>query len=131
MSLQCQWVVVYFYPKDATPGCTVEAVDFSSLKKEFSKLGVVILGVSKDTPAAHQKFIKKESLTIQLLSDVDGAVHASYQVWGKKQFMGKSFLGCVRSTFLINRPGLIVKIWNNVSVKGHAADVLATLRSLQ
>lgn len=122
-----KWVVLYFYPKDNTPGCTMEALDFSKLKEEFSKKKAVILGVSKDSCASHQKFIDKKGLTITLLSDPDHEVMEKYKVWRPKKFMGREFLGTVRSTFLIDPSGKIVRKWDPVTVKGHAEDVLKAI----
>lgn len=126
-----KWIILYFYPRDNTPGCTIEAIDFSALRKDFEKLGAVVLGVSKDSCASHQKFTEKKSLTINLLSDPEVEVQKKYGVWRPKKFMGKEFLGTIRSTFLINPKGIIVKIWDSVKAKGHAEDVLSTLKKLQ
>ncbi len=123
-------VVLYFYPKDNTPGCTMEAMDFSSLKDEFGKSGTVILGVSKDTCESHQKFIDSKGLTIVLLSDPDAMVQKLYGVWKPKKFMGREFLGTVRSTFLIDREGVMRHSWRGVKVKGHAKDVLEKARAI-
>ncbi|MFH1916469.1 MAG: thioredoxin-dependent thiol peroxidase [Nanoarchaeota archaeon] len=123
-----QWVVLYFYPKDMTPGCTIEANEFSHLKKEFEKKDATIIGISKDTCESHKKFIEKERLTIQLLSDPDTKVMKLYGVWKKKKFMGREFLGTVRSTCLIDPKGKIAKTWQNVTAKGHAAEVLHSIR---
>lgn len=122
-----KWVVLYFYPKDNTPGCTLEAMDFSALKDKFKKKKAVILGVSKDSCESHQKFIDKKRLTITLLSDPDHKVQEKYGVWRPKKFMGREFLGTVRSTFLIDPNGKIQKIWDNVRTKGHAQAVLDAL----
>lgn len=121
-------VVVYFYPKDNTPGCTIEAIDFSALKKEFEKKNTVILGISKDTCKSHQKFIDDRKLTITLLSDEDHKVQEKYEVWKPKKFMGREFLGTIRSTFLIDKTGVIQKIWSPVNVKGHAQEVLKEIK---
>jgi len=125
-----KWLVLYFYPKDNTPGCTVEAIEFTKAKGEFKDLGCEIVGVSKDTTAKHCKFISKRSLDIRLLSDLDGAVIDSYGVWRPKKFMGREFLGIVRSTFLIDPKGIIRHVWDPVSVKGHVAEVLDTVKEL-
>lgn len=124
-----KWVVLYFYPKDNTPGCTLEAIDFSRLKEGFRGLGAVVLGVSKDSCESHQKFIDKKGLTITLLSDPDSKVQKSYGVWKPKKFMGKEFVGTVRTTFLINPEGRIVKVWDKVKVAGHAEEVLGEIES--
>lgn len=124
-----KWVILYFYPKDNTPGCTMEAIDFSFLKAEFEAAGAVILGVSSDTCESHQKFIDDKQLTIVLLSDPDASMQKDYGVWKPLKFMGKEYLGTVRTTFLINPQGTIVKIWPKVEFKGHAEDVLSQLRN--
>jgi len=121
-------VVLYFYPKNNTPGCTMEAIDFSALKGEFEKEDAVILGVSKDSCESHQRFVDKHSLTVKLLSDPDHLVQEEYGVWAPKKFMGKEFLGTVRSTFLIGEDGKIVHVWSPVKVNGHAKEVLEWLR---
>src|SRR4030067_231499 len=119
-----KWVVLYFYPRDNTPGCTIEAMDFTKLKSKFENLNAVILGVSKDNCNSHQKFIAGKKLTITLLSDPEAEVQKKYGVWRPKKFMGREFLGTVGSTFLINPEGKIAKIWDAVKAKGHAQDVL-------
>lgn len=124
-------VVLYFYPKDNTPGCTLEAVTFSFFKQEFEKAGAIILGISKDSCSSHQKFIDKNKLTIVLLSDPDASVQKLYDVWKPKVLMGKEFFGTVRTTFLIDRDGKIVHIWENVQVKGHVEEVLKHVKSLE
>jgi thioredoxin-dependent peroxiredoxin len=125
-----QWLILYFYPKDSTPGCTTEAQDFTHYSSEFSKLNAKIVGASPDTEASHCKFIEKSNLSIQLLSDRDRQLAESYGVWGLKKFMGKEYMGIIRSTFLINPEGAIAHIWSNVRVKGHAEVVLKKLREL-
>ncbi len=125
-----KWVVLYFYPKDNTSGCTREAKDFSQLKEEFEKLGAVIIGISKDSPKSHQKFVEKHSLSILLLSDENHKVIEDYQAWGKKKMYGREYFGVIRSTFLIDPDGNIVKAWRNVKVKDHANEVLKTLKEL-
>jgi len=125
-----KWVVLYFYPKDNTPGCTIEAMDFSALKKDFEKLNTVVLGVSKDSCASHQKFTEKKDLTINLLSDPESRVQKLYDVWKTKKMMGREFMGTVRTTFLINPQGNIEKVWNNVKAKEHAQAVLEALANL-
>ena len=122
-----KWVVLYFYPKDDTPGCTIEAIDFSGLQKEFAKVGAVILGISPDSEKSHCRFIEKHSLNIILLSDPGKKVLQQYKVWGKKKFMGREYMGVLRTTFLIDPKGKIQQVWENVSVKGHAQEVLDTL----
>jgi peroxiredoxin Q/BCP len=125
-----KWVILYFYPKDMTPGCTIEAMEFSALKKEFEKLNAVVLGVSKDSCASHQKFTDKKELTINLLSDPDSRIQKLYEVWKPKKFMGREFLGTVRTTFLISPDQTIKKIWNEVKARGHAEAVLRELANL-
>jgi thioredoxin-dependent peroxiredoxin len=122
------WLILYFYPKDNTPGCTTEAQDFTHYAPEFKALGAKILGVSPDTEASHGKFIEKYNLSIQLLSDPDHQVAEAYNAWGLKKFMGKEYMGIIRSTFLINPEGAIAHIWYNVRTKGHAEAVLKKLK---
>ncbi|AIE75888.1 MULTISPECIES: thioredoxin-dependent thiol peroxidase [unclassified Synechocystis] len=126
-----QWLVLYFYPKDNTPGCTTEAVDFSEKLPEFAAMDAVIVGVSPDSSASHCKFIDKHKLTIQLLSDPDHQLALAYGAWGPKKFMGKEYEGIIRSTFLINPEGHIAHIWPNVRVKGHVEKVLGKLQQLK
>ena len=126
---QGSWLVLYFYPKDNTPGCTTEAINFSEQQSVFQSLGVKILGVSPDSEKSHGKFIEKQQLNLQLLSDPDHAVAEAYGVWGLKKFMGKEYMGILRSTFLINPQGIIVYAWPKVKVKGHVADVLTQIRA--
>ncbi|MDJ0661171.1 MAG: thioredoxin-dependent thiol peroxidase [Crocosphaera sp.] len=123
-----QWLVLYFYPKDNTPGCTTEAQDFTRLTPEFEKLTAKIMGISPDTEKSHCKFIDKHNLSIELLCDREHQVAETYGVWGLKKFMGKEYLGIIRSTFLINPEGKIVYIWSNVRVKNHAEKVLNQLQ---
>ena len=129
-SFRGKWVVLYFYPRDDTPGCTLEAVDFSSLLEEFSKLHATVIGISKDSKKSHEKFITKHNLKVTLLSDEDHVVQELYGIWRLKKFMGREFMGTVRSTFLINPEGIIKKIWDPVRAKGHAQEVLDTLTQL-
>ncbi|OPF16005.1 thioredoxin-dependent thiol peroxidase [Microcystis aeruginosa KW] len=126
-----QWLVLYFYPKDNTPGCSTEAIDFTALSPQFQQLNAVILGVSPDSEKSHCRFIEKHNLTIQLLSDPEHQLAEIYQVWGLKKFMGKEYMGIKRSTFLIDPPGNIAYIWSNVKVKAHAEAVLKKLEELQ
>jgi len=129
--LKGKWVVLYFYPLDNTAGCTKEAQDFTSLKAAFEDEGAMILGVSRDSTASHQKFIEKKELTITLLSDMEITVHKLYDVWRLKKFMGKESMGTVRTTFLIDPKGNIAGIWDNVKTKDHAQAVLDRLRSIK
>ena len=124
-----RWLVLYFYPKDNTPGCTTEAKDFTAYLEQFQELGADILGVSPDSEKSHCKFIDKHSLSIKLLSDPDNQVIEAYKVWRLKKFMGKEYMGVVRSTFLISPDGNITQVWDKVRVKAHAEKVLAELKS--
>lgn len=121
------WVVLYFYPKDNTPGCTIEAQEFTKLLPKFEELGATVIGVSKDSCASHQKFIKAKKLKINLLSDPESEVQKAYSAWGKKSFMGRTFMGTIRSTYLIDPKGKIAAAWPEVSAKGHAEEVLGKL----
>ena len=125
------WVVLYFYPKDNTPGCTTEALDFTALKSEFEKEGATILGVSPDSVKRHQNFITKKELQITLLSDEDKEIAKKYGVWQLKKMYGKEYMGIIRSTFLIDPDGNIAEIWTKVKVKDHAKKVLERLRELK
>lgn len=125
-----QYVVLYFYPKDMTPGCTTQACDFRDAEKNFSDLNAVILGVSADSEDQHNKFIEKHGLPFSLLVDEDHAVSEAYGVWVEKNMYGKQFMGIERSTFLIDPTGTVVKEWRKVKVKDHIQDVLETLKSI-
>ncbi|DAB35849.1 MAG: thioredoxin-dependent thiol peroxidase [Epsilonproteobacteria bacterium] len=125
-----KWIVLYFYPKDNTPGCTTEACDFTATLPQFDTLGAVVLGVSPDSTASHQKFIAKQKLDITLLSDSTTQIAQRYGVWQLKKFCGKEYMGIVRSTFLIDPEGKIAKIWSNVKVKDHASEVKKVLEAL-
>ena len=125
------WVVLYFYPKDDTPGCTAEACEFTSSLKDFERLHAVVLGVSPDTPESHRKFIEKNKLKFQLLSDESHKVLSKYGAWGTKKMYGKSFQGAIRSTVLIDPQGRVVHPWPKVSPKGHAKEVKKRLAELQ
>ena len=124
-------VVLYFYPKDDTPGCTVEAKDFRDLKAKFDKADTLVIGVSKDSVKSHDKFTDKYSLTFDLGSDEDGAVCNAYGVWLEKSMYGKKYMGINRATFLIDKSGKVAKVWPKVSVTGHAAEVLEAAQSLK
>ena len=126
-----KWVVMYFYPKDNTPGCTIEAVDFTSMKGEFSAMGAEVVGVSGDSEKSHQKFTDKHDLAITLLSDPDKELMKSYGAWKEKSLYGRTFLGIVRSTVLIDPEGRVAHHWPKVSAKGHAAEVKEKLAELQ
>jgi len=117
-------VIVYFYPKDATPGCTAEACSFRDEKPKFDKKNVVIIGISKDSIKSHQKFKEKEGLNFILASDETGEVCEKYGVWAEKSMYGKKYFGIDRSTFLIDEKGKIAKIWRTVSVPGHVDEIL-------
>jgi peroxiredoxin Q/BCP len=125
-----KFVVLYFYPKDDTPGCTIETNDFNKLLPKFNKLDCEIYGVSKDNIKSHDKFREKYKIKFDLLSDEETKIHKKYNVWGKKKFMGREFLGTIRTTFLIDKKGKILKTWENVKVKDHAKEVLETLKNL-
>ncbi|MDH5450655.1 MAG: thioredoxin-dependent thiol peroxidase [Candidatus Bathyarchaeota archaeon] len=122
-------VVLYFYPKDGTPGCTQEAVEFRNLSKEFEKEDIMILGVSKDSVKSHQNFKQKHGLPFTLLSDPEGKVLDLYDVWKKRSLYGRTFMGTERTTFLIDENGIIRKIYRKVKVKGHAQICLLNLKS--
>ncbi|MBX9726747.1 MAG: peroxiredoxin, partial [Rickettsiales bacterium] len=127
--LQGKPVVLYFYPKDDTPGCTTEAKDFASLAKQFEKADTVIIGISKDDLKSHDKFRTKYDLPFALASD-DSGIAEAFGVWGEKNMYGKKYMGIVRSTFLIDKKGNIAKSWPKVSVTGHAAEVLKAAQEL-
>jgi len=124
-----KYVVIYFYPKDDTPGCTIETNDFNKLISKFKKLECQIYGISKDSLESHDKFRNKYKIKFDLLSDEKIKVLKKYRVWGKKKFMGREFMGIIRTTFLIDKKGKIIKNWNNVKVKDHAKEVLETLKT--
>jgi peroxiredoxin Q/BCP len=120
--------VIYFYPKDDTTGCTREAQDFSALSEAFAAAGVSVLGISKDPPAKHGKFIAKYGLVVALASDEDGRACDAFGVWGEKQMYGKTYMGIERATFLFGADGRLAKAWRKVKVPGHAEAVLAAVR---
>lgn len=124
-------LVLFFYPKDDTPGCTTEAKDFSALKGEFDKAGVSLLGISKDPPKKHQKFIAKHDLAIDLATDAqEGGLSDALGVWTEKSMYGKTYMGMVRTTYLVGADGRIARVWDKVKVKGHAEEVLGAARAL-
>jgi len=123
-------VVLFFYPRDSTPGCTTESKEFSALASSFADLNTVILGVSKDSVASHDKFVSKQELTIPLLSDETSNLCETMGVWKEKSMYGKKFMGIERSTFLIGADGTLVAEWRKVKVKGHVDAVLDAVRSL-
>ena len=124
-------IILYFYPKDDTPGCTLESKDFSKLNNLISKRNTVVYGISKDNIESHLNFKKKYKLKFELLSDEKMSVIKKYGVWGKKSFLGKSFMGVIRTTFLINSKGKIYKIWKNVRVKDHAKEVVDEIQNIE
>ena len=127
-SLRGQTVVLYFYPKASTPGCTTQACGIRDFKKEFTKLNTVVLGVSPDEPKKLQKFIEKEKLNFDLLSDPDHSIAEKYGVWGLKKFMGKEYMGIIRTTFIIGADGKLAHILDDFNTKTHHEDVLAYLK---
>ena len=129
-SLAGQWVVLYFYPKDDTPGCTVEACEFTTGLPTFDKLDAAVFGCSRDTPESHRKFIAKYKLKIKLLSDPEHAVMEKYGAWGEKNNYGKKTMGVIRSTVLIDPAGKVAHHWATVKAAGHAEQVRGTLAEL-
>jgi len=123
-------IILYFYPKDDTPGCTLESKDFSKLNSIINKKNTLVYGVSKDSIESHLKFKKKYKLKFDLLSDEKLSVIKKYGVWGMKSFLGKKYMGVIRTTFLINSKGKIHKIWSNVRVKDHAKSVLEEIENI-
>jgi len=123
-------VVLYFYPKDDTSGCTKEAIEFSGLKPEFEKAGAVVIGMSPDTATRHDKFKAKHGLSVQLASDEDKTTLEAYGVWKEKSMYGRTYMGVERSTFLIDATGTVRRVWRKVKVAGHAEAVLAAARDL-
>jgi peroxiredoxin Q/BCP len=126
-----RYVILYFYPKDNTPGCTTEAIGFTGILPELQKLDAEVVGVSPDSPESHAKFIEKKNLKVILLSDVEKEVLKAYGKWGKKKFRGKEYIGVIRSTFLIDPEGKIAHIWPKVSVNGHPEAVKEILEELR
>ncbi len=127
---QGKYIVLYFYPKDNTPGCTTEANEFTASIDQFKALNCVILGVSPDTVKKHENFVKKYDLKVTLLADTEKELAEAYGVWIEKKMYGRTYMGINRSTFIIDPEGKIVKEWRKVKVKGHVAEVLETLQSL-
>ncbi len=123
-----KYVVLYFYPKDDTPGCTTEACNFRDDYSDYEKTGVVILGVSPDSPKSHAKFKQKFQLPFNLIADEDHAICEAYGVWGQKKFMGRQYMGVLRTTFLIDPEGKIVRVFEDVKPADHSAEVLAALK---
>jgi peroxiredoxin Q/BCP len=126
-SFKGKWVVLYFYPRDNTPGCTIEAMQFNAALEKFADLGAQVIGVSADSPESHQKFAEKHNLSILLLSDTEHTVLKAYDAWKPKTMFGKEFLGIQRDTFLIDPEGKITAVWRRVSPKGHAEEVKVVL----
>jgi thioredoxin-dependent peroxiredoxin len=129
--LEGKWVVLYFYPRDSTPGCTTEAQDFRDARPALEERGAVVLGVSKDSIASHQKFAAKHDLGFALLSDPKGDVIEKYGAWGEKNMYGKKSMGIIRTTVLIDPTGTVRRVWPKVRVKGHVDAVLAALEELR
>ena len=123
-------IILYFYPKDDTPGCTIESKDFSKLNSLISKNNTIVLGISADSINSHLKFKKKYKLKFDLLSDEKLKVIKKYCVWGRKSFLGKKYMGIIRTTYLINSKKKILKIWSNVRVKDHAKEVLGEVKKI-
>lgn len=123
-------VVLYFYPKDDTPGCTKQAIGFSELADDFATAGAVVIGVSKDTAAKHDKFRDKHGLKVILVSDAEGDICERYGVWVEKSMYGKTYLGIERATFLIGADGTVARVWRKVKVPGHVEEVLEAVRAL-
>ena len=126
-----KWLVIYFYPKDDTPGCTIEACEFRDAESALQRAGALVWGVSPDDQASKAAFRDKFSLNFPILSDLDHQVAEAYGVWGEKQMMGKSFMSTHRVTFLVNPAGQIARVWESVTPTGHAAEVLAEITSQQ
>ena len=122
-----KWVVLYFYPRDNTPGCTLEAMQFNASLEKFADVGAQVIGVSADSPESHRKFAQKHDLSILLLSDEEHTVLKAYDAWKPKTMYGKEFFGTQRDTFLIDPDGTIVAVWRKISPKGHAEEVKAVL----
>tara|TARA_B100001248_G_C27304804_1_gene418918 strand:- start:40 stop:510 length:471 start_codon:yes stop_codon:yes gene_type:complete len=125
-----KYVVLYFYPKDNTPGCTLETKDFNKLLSSFKKLNCEVYGISKDNLESHNKFRDKYNIKFDLLADEELKLLKKYKVWGKKKFMGREFMGTIRTTYLIDKKGKILKVWENVKVNDHAKEVLETLKNI-
>lgn len=123
-------LVLFFYPKDDTPGCTVESKDFSELLPEFEAAGTAVLGVSKDPPAKHQKFAAKHGLTVPLATDSEPGLSDALGVWGEKSLYGRKFMGMHRTTYLLGADGRVARVWRKVKVKGHAEQVLEAAKAL-
>lgn len=128
--IKSKYIVLYFYPKDDTPGCTLETKDFNKLLNKFKSLDSIILGISKDSIESHKKFKKKHNIKFDLLSDEEKKSIKAYKTWGKKKFMGREFMGQIRSSFVISK-GKILNEWRNVRVKDHAQEILDFINSFK
>ena len=128
--IKSKYIVLYFYPKDDTPGCTLETKDFNKLLNKFKSLDSIILGISKDSIESHKKFKKKHNIKFDLLSDEEKKSIKAYKTWGKKKFMGREFMGQIRSSFVISK-GKILNEWRNVRVKDHAQEILDFIKSFK
>ncbi|KLN59566.1 alkyl hydroperoxide reductase [Kiloniella spongiae] len=129
-SLKGQAVVLYFYPKDSTPGCTTEACDFRDAQPDFTKLNAKVIGVSKDSVKRHDNFIAKNTLNFDLVADLDGEICEAYGVWILKKLYGREYMGIERATFLIDAKGIVQRIWRKVKVKNHVEEVKSALEAL-
>lgn len=130
-SLKGRIIVLYFYPKDDTPGCTTEAKDFSCMIGDFKKAGAEVIGISPDSTDSHQKFRKKHDLEVKLASDSDKSIAEAFGSWVEKSMYGKTYMGVDRSTFLVDKAGKVARVWRKVKVAGHAEDVLAAVKALK
>jgi peroxiredoxin Q/BCP len=126
-----KWVVLYFYPKDGTKGCTMEALEFTAAEEDFDARGAVVIGVSPDSPESHTRFKEKHDLSVTLLSDTEKEILTKYGVWQKKKMYGREYMGVVRSTYLLDPDGKIAYVWPKVKVAGHADEVMEKLVELQ
>ena len=129
-SLRPKAVVLFFYPRDNTPGCTKEAIGFSALKDEFAAQNTIIFGISKDDMKSHHKFVEKQDLSVELLTDAESDVCEAYEVWKEKSMYGKTYMGIERSTFLIDGEGKIAQVWRKVKVPGHVDAVMDAVKAL-
>jgi peroxiredoxin Q/BCP len=125
-----KWTVLYFYPKDNTPGCTTEAIGFTARLAEFEAANTAVIGISKDSVKSHERFCRKHGLGMPLLSDEAGVVVERFGVWGEKSMYGRSFMGIDRSTFLVDAHGIVTRVWRKVSVPEHVDEVLAAAQAL-
>jgi len=128
---QDKYTIVYFYPKDSSPSCTTEAIGFTNILPDLEKLDATVIGISPDSPESHSKFAEKKNLKVVLLSDPEKEVLKKYGAWGLKKFRGKTYMGVIRSTFIVDPKGKILHVWPKVSVKGHAEEVKSVLTELQ